>query len=456
MHRTVVLDVVGLSRRLLSGQQTPRLSALLPNSAPIRTIIPAVTCSVQSTYLTGRLPSSHGIVANGWYFRDLGEVLFWRQSNRLVQGEKLWDEARRRDAAFTVANTFWWYAMNTDADYTVTPRPLYCADGRKLPDCYSFPLDLRARFTSDFGPFPLFQFWGPATSIASSEWIARAAMAIEEQFRPSLQLVYLPHLDYGLQKLGPQGDIAQDLAEIDALCGRLLDFFEERHCRVVILSEYGITPVSRPIHPNRILREAGLISLKVDLGRETLDPGSSRAFAVADHQLCHVYVRDRKDIARVRELFSGLPGVEQVLDDAGKRAHGLDHERSGELVLLAAADSWFTYYWWLDDSMAPDYARTVNIHAKPGYDPCELFLDPAIAFPRLKIATTLARKLLGFRYLMEVIPLDATLVKGSHGRLTDDDADGPLLMSNAPQLLGKDVIAATDVHDLLLRHVFSA
>jgi predicted AlkP superfamily pyrophosphatase or phosphodiesterase len=164
---------------------------------------------------------------------------------------------------------------------------------------------------------------------------------------------------------------------------------------VVILSEYGITPVSRPIHPNRILREAGLISLKVDLGRETLDPGSSRAFAVADHQLCHVYVRDRKDIARVRELFSGLPGVEQVLDDAGKRAHGLDHERSGELVLLAAADSWFTYYWWLADAMAPDYARTVNIHAKPGYDPCELFLDPAIAFPRLKIATTLARKTAG-------------------------------------------------------------
>lgn len=455
MHRTVVLNVVGLTRNLLGGAHTPRLSALLRNSISIRAIAPAVTCSMQSTYLTGRLPSSHGIVGNGWYFRDLGEVLFWRQSNRLVQGEKIWDEARRRNPEFSVANTFWWYAMNTGADYTLTPRPLYCSDGRKLPDCYSAPLELRERFNREFGQFPLFQFWGPATSIVSSEWIGKAAMAIEEQYRPSLQLVYLPHLDYCLQKKGPHGDISQDLEEIDSLCGRLLDFFQARGCRVVVLSEYGITPVSRPIHPNRILREAGLLSLKIDLGREYLDPGTSRAFAVSDHQICHVYVRDKKDISAVRDLFARQPGVEQVLDDAGKKSHGLDHERSGELVLVASTDSWFTYYWWLDDTLSPDYARTVNIHAKPGYDPCELFLDPALSLPKLKIAATLARKMLGFRYLMEVIPLDATLVKGSHGRITDDDADGPLLMSSAPQLLGRDAIDATLVHDLLLSHVFS-
>jgi predicted AlkP superfamily pyrophosphatase or phosphodiesterase len=455
VQRTVVLDVVGLTRALLGGPHTPHLNALLPNSIPIRTIIPAVTCSVQATYLTGRPPSGHGIVGNGWYFRDLGEVLFWRQSNQLVQGEKIWDAARRRDPAFTVANTFWWYAMNTGADTTLTPRPLYCADGRKLPDCYSAPLDLRDRCNREFGQFPLFQFWGPTTSIASSEWIGKAAMAIEEQFRPTLQLVYLPHLDYVLQKVGPQGNIAKDLAEIDALCGRLLDFFQERKCRVVALSEYGITPASRPIHPNRILREAGLLSLKIDLGREYLDPGTSRAFAVADHQVCHVHVRAARDIAAVKSLFAQLPGVEQVLDQEGKRACGLDHERSGELVLVAAADSWFTYYWWLDDHRAPDYARTVNIHAKPGYDPCELFLDPDIALPKLKIATILARKILGFRYLMDVIPLDATLVKGSHGRISDDPEAGPLLMSSAPQLLDRDAIQAADVHDLLLRHVFS-
>lgn len=455
MQRTVVLNVVGLTRALLGGPHTPRLNALLPNSIPIQTITPAVTCSVQATYLTGRSPASHGIVGNGWYFRDLGEVHFWRQSNKLIQGEKLWDEARRRNPAFTVANTFWWYAMNTGADYTLTPRPLYCADGRKLPDCYSAPLELRDHLNRDFGQFPLFKFWGPATSIASSGWIGKSAMAIEEQFRPTLQLVYLPHLDYCLQKVGAKGDIEKDLAEIDALCGQLLDFFKERDCRVVVLSEYGITPVNRPVHPNRILREAGLLSLKVDLGREYLDPGTSRAFAVADHQVCHIYVRDTRDILTIKSIFSRIQGIEQVLDHEGKKACGLDHKRSGDLVLVASANSWFTYYWWLDDHRAPDYARTVNIHAKPGYDPCELFLDPAISFPKLKIATLLAKKILGFRYLMDVIPLDATLVRGSHGRITDAPEDGPLLLSSAVNLLDSDAIKATDVYDLLLRHVFS-
>jgi predicted AlkP superfamily pyrophosphatase or phosphodiesterase len=312
---------------------------------------------------------------------------------------------------------------------------------------------LRERFNAEFGQFPLFQFWGPATSILSSQWIGRAAMAIEERYRPTLQLVYLPHLDYCLQKLGPQGEISEDLAGIDALCGELLDYFRERGCRVVVLSEYGITQVQRPIHPNRVLREAGLLSLKLDLGREYLDPGTSRAFAVADHQVAHVYVRDRRDLTAVSAVLRALPGVEQVLDREGKRAHGLDHERSGDLVLIADASSWFTYYWWLDDARAPDYARTVNIHAKPGYDPCELFVDPAIPFPKLKLAWTLARKICGFRYLMELIPLDATLVKGSHGRVTDDPAAGPLFMTSEPRLLGEGSLQAADVYHLLLRHL---
>jgi len=455
MRRTVVLDVVGLSRALLGGPHTPRLNALLPNSVPIRAITPAVTCSVQATYLTGRTPAGHGIVGNGWYFRDLDEVLFWRQSNQLVQGGKLWDEARRRDPGFTVANTFWWYAMNTGADITLTPRPLYCADGRKLPDCYSVPAALRERFNREFGQFPLFQFWGPATSIASSEWIAKAAMAVEREFRPTLQLVYLPHLDYCLQKFGPGGAIERDLAEIDGLCGTLLDDFRERGCRVVVLSEYGITSVERPVYPNRLLRETGLLSLKVDLEREYLDPGASRAFAVADHQVCHIYVRDKRDLPAVQTLFERVPGVAQALDKEGKRACGLDHERAGDLVLVAAADSWFAYYWWRDDRRAPDYARTVNIHAKPGYDPCELFFDPAIRLPKARIAAKLARKLLGFRYVMDVIPLDATLVKGSHGRVTDDLADGPLLMTDTPMLLDGDVIEAADVYNLIVRHIFA-
>jgi predicted AlkP superfamily pyrophosphatase or phosphodiesterase len=453
MERTVVLDVVGLSEGLL-GSRTPRLSAFCGTRALIEPAIPAVTCAVQATYLTGTLPAQHGIVANGWYFRDLNEVWFWRQSNRLVQGPKLWDIARDRDPSFTCSNTFWWYAMATRADITLTPRPLYAADGLKLPDFYASPLAIRDEFNRRFGTFPLFEFWGPRTSIHSSEWIAKAAMALEEKFSPSLQLVYLPHLDYCLQRSGPEGDIDRDLAEIDDLCGRVIDFFRGRGCRVIVLSEYGIAPVSRPIHPNRILRDAGLLNVKIDLGLEYLDPGSSRAFAVSDHQIAHVYIEQSEDIQSVRELFEAVPGVDAVLGEDGKREIGLDHPRSGELVLLSDPESWFTYYFWQDDAVAPDYARMVDIHKKPGFDPAELFIDPAIRLPMLKVGGILARKALGFRYKMDVTPLDATLVKGSHGVVTGDPHDRPVFASSEPRLLDSSSLRAVDVQASILDHLF--
>ena len=453
MKRTVVLNVVGLTRSLID-ENTPCLKSLLPHSVNIDTVTPAVTCTVQSTYLTGKMPSDHGIVANGWYFRDLGEIWFWRQANPLVASPKIWHVAKGRDPSFTCANNFWWYNMVTDADWSITPRPLYCADGRKLPDCYSDPPELREQFNRQFGQFPLFQFWGPGASIVSSEWIGKAGRAVEEMFQPTLNLIYLPHLDYVLQRVGPGADIQKDLSEIDRLCGQLIDFFLERKCRVVVLSEYGITPVSRAIHPNRLLRKAGYLRLKEDLGREYLDPGRCRAFSVSDHQIAHIYVKDRSDVGEVKRVFEKTPGVGQVLDDEGKRAYGLDHHRSGELVLISEKDSWFTYYYWEEDKKAPDYARTVNIHAKPGYDPCELFIDPAIRLPKMKIAWTLLKKLLGFRYVLEVIPLDSTLVKGSHGRVTDRGDEGPLFMTSEPKLLDHHPVKATEIFNLLLGHVF--
>jgi predicted AlkP superfamily pyrophosphatase or phosphodiesterase len=454
MKRTVVLDVVGLTGALI-GAQTPRLAAFTRTWAHIDPVTPAVTCSAQATYLTGVLPSQHGIVGNGWYFRDLNEIWLWRQSNRLIQAPRIWDTARRRDPGFTCASTFWWYAMATTADVTLTPRPIYCADGLKLPDCYTDPPELRDELTRRLGTFPLFQFWGPATSIASSQWIAEAAMAVEERHRPTLQLVYLPHLDYCLQRLGPRGDITQDLRAIDALCGRLFDYFQNRGLRIVVLSEYGIVPVRRPVHPNRILRAAGYLAVKVDLEREYLDPGRSRAFAVSDHQIAHLYVRSPADIDACRALFESTPGGAAVLDTDGKRQHGLAHERAGELVLLAEPDSWFTYYFWSEDARAPDYARMVDIHRKPGYDPCELFVDPRILVPMLRIGITLARKALGFRYTMEVTPLDATLVKGSHGLGGGAIDERPVFATSEPKLLDDSRLAAVDVHDRLLRHVFA-
>jgi len=430
MRPAILVSVPGLTPRLLDASM-PHLSRLAAQSGmrPLRAVLPAVTCPSQSTMLTGLSPAGHGIVANGWYFRELGEAMLWRQSNRLVQGEKIWEAAKRRDPTFTCANLFWWYAMHTSADISVTPRPMYLADGRKLPDCYAQPAELRDELTRRFGAFPLFRFWGPATSIESSRWIANAALHVRREYAPTLTLIYLPHLDYDLQRLGPgHPRIPPALAAVDALCGEIIADAGRDGAAVIVVSEYGITPVREPVHINRALRQAGLLHVREECGREQLDPSASVAFAVADHQVAHVYVRDGARLAETEALLRGLAGVERVLDQDGKRAAGLDHERSGELVAVARHDAWFTWYHWLDDAKAPDFARTVDIHRKPGYDPVELFIDPAFRFPKLAVATRLARRALGFRTLLDVIPLDASLVRGSHGRPTDDPMDGPLLI----------------------------
>ncbi|MGB8022351.1 MAG: nucleotide pyrophosphatase/phosphodiesterase family protein, partial [Candidatus Nanopelagicales bacterium] len=370
MRRTLVIDVVGLTPSLL--QHAPNLKALAERGTmrPLTTVTPAVTTTVQSTFVTGTLPREHGIVANGWYFRDLAEVWLWRQSNRLVSGEKLWDAARRIDPGFTCAKLFWWYNMYSTADYTVTPRPMYPADGRKLPDIYTQPAELRDELQGALGQFPLFRFWGPTADIECSRWIGRSALHVFERHHPTLTLVYLPHLDYNLQRFGPDfPGVERDVAAVDEVCGELIAAADRAGAEVVVLSEYGITPVSNPVHVNRALRRAGWLRVRDELGHEQLDAGASDAFAVADHQVAHVYVARPELVPEVDRLLRSLPGVERVLDEAGKRELGLDHQRSGELVAIAEANSWFTYYHFLDEDRAPDYARTVDIHRKPGYDP---------------------------------------------------------------------------------------
>ncbi|KJH73350.1 alkaline phosphatase family protein [Aliterella atlantica] len=454
MQKTVVLNVVGLTSNLL-GEHTPFLSQWVSKGkvANIKPVLPAVTCSVQATYLTGKLPNEHGIVANGWYFRDECEVKFWRQSNKLVQAPKLWDIAKTIDPTFTCANLFWWYNMYSSVDYAVTPRPMYPADGRKIPDIYTQPSEMRSHLNADLGQFPLFNFWGPNTSIASSKWIAESAKWTEERYNPTLTLVYLPHLDYCLQRFGPNdAKIYPDLQEIDAVCADLINFYESRNAQVIVLSEYGISEVSRPVHLNRVLRENGLLQVREELGRELLDPGASIAFAVADHQVAHVYVNDPVYIAKVRDILESIEGVAQVLED-DKQSYHLNHARSGELVAIAAPDSWFTYYYWLNDSFAPDFAQTVDIHRKPGYDPVELFINPQFKFPLLNVGAKLLKKKLGFRYLMDVIPLDASLVRGSHGSINVPPQEEPLFISQNSACLHTNAIAATDVCQLILQHL---
>jgi predicted AlkP superfamily pyrophosphatase or phosphodiesterase len=455
----VVINVVGLTQAML-GDGTPHLTRLASEgfARPMGTILPAVTCSAQATLLTGTLPREHGIVANGWYFRDLAEILFWRQSNRLVRGERLYEAAQRRDPHYTTAKMFWWYNMYAPVEWSMTPRPSYPADGRKIPDSYSQPEGLRDELQATLGVFPLFKFWGPTANIESSRWIADATIEVMRRHNPTLTLVYLPHLDYNLQRLGPLDPrIAADLRDIDAEAGKLIDAARQRGADVAALSEYAITEVSQPVHINRVLREQGYLKARREpLGWETLDAGGCRAFAVADHQVAHVYVQRAEDVAAVKTLLSATEGIEHVLDHQEQAAFGIDHPRSGELVAIAAPKAWFTYYFWLDDALAPDYARTVDIHRKPGYDPVELFIDPEIKLPKLRVARRLARKLLGFRYYMDVIGLDAAMVRGSHGRLPaagKEASEGPAFICSS-RSIARDAIAMTDVKSLLLELQF--
>ena len=459
MQRTLVILAVGLAPNLI-GAHTPNLSRLVARGAmrPLDTVTPAVTCTVQSTLLTGLMPSGHGAVANGWYFKDLRQVLLWRQPNNLVGGEKIWEAAKARDPDFTCAKMFWWYNMYASADWTDTPRPMYPSDGRKIPDHYTQPMELRDELDARLGQFPLFKFWGPVADISSSDWIARATLHMMETRQPTLTLTYLPHLDYNLQRLGPDLShprIQNDLEEIDACCGMLIDHAEKTGQQVIVVSEYGITKATDAIHINRALRQAGLIAWRMELGREMFDAGASEAFALADHQIAHVYVKDPGRIEEVRHLIGGLDGVEAVWGAEEMRANGLDHERSGDLVAVARADRWFSYYYWLDDAVAPDYARTVDIHQKPGYDPVELFLDPDMPAVKLQAAFKLAKRKLGFRGLMDVISCSRTdLVKGTHGRITDDPDEGPLVISSNPDLLPEGPLHATDFKALTLAHIF--
>jgi predicted AlkP superfamily pyrophosphatase or phosphodiesterase len=451
-RRLVVLNVVGLTEEVVAS--TTRIKAFRDrhSGVPILPVFPAVTCSAQSTYLTGLPPSGHGVVANGWHNRELAETHFWKQSNRLVHGRKIWEELRELVPGFTCAKLFWWFNMYSSADYAITPRPMYPADGRKFFDIYSWPYSIRPEIKGDLGEFPFHGFWGPGAGVATpqggrtsaTDWIADSAVWIEKRFSPTLNLVYLPHLDYNLQRHGPRDPrVRQDYREIDAIVGRLVDFFESRQVDVI----------NRPIHLNRLFREEHWLTVKDELGLELLDAGASKVFAVADHQIAHIYVNEPGLLSRVRGLLEKTPGVGAVLGPVEKARLGIDHSRSGDLVAVAEEDAWFTYYYWLDDRRAPDFARCVDIHRKPGYDPVELFIDPALKFPKLKILARLAQKKLGFRMLMDVIPLDASLVRGSHGARPARLSDYPVYISSRPEFTPRGEMQPGDVYHAIRRHL---
>jgi predicted AlkP superfamily pyrophosphatase or phosphodiesterase len=453
MSPLILINAVGLTPRLLPFG--PRLSALAERGwmRPLREVIPAVTCTAQATMLTGVEPSQHGIVGNGWLFRDTMEVRFWQQSNRLMQSEPLYRTARRRarerGRSFRCAKLFWWFNQGADVDLSVTPKPYYAANGDKSFGISGTPEELCPRLEKELGAFPFFTFWGPNAGLPCTQWIARAAESVVRRDRPDLTLVYLPHLDYDPQRHGPAGcDMKKLVKELDDSCEPLLAAAQEIGASVWVVSEYGHVQVSRPVHVNRELRRAGLLTVRPGPFGEILETFQSRAFAVCDHQLAQVYVRDSIDISPVRDILRRLTGVAHVLSGEERTEIGLTHDRAGELVLLSEPDAWFAYPFWLDDRLAPDYARTVDIHRKPGYDPCELFFDPKLLWPKGRAIRRLIQKKLGFRTLFDVVPLDASLVKGSHG-LRAPSTDRPLLIGDGPAPDASD-LPMTAVRDRVL------
>jgi predicted AlkP superfamily pyrophosphatase or phosphodiesterase len=456
MQPLVLLNTVGLTSRHLP--LAPRLHALAQRGwqRPLREVLPAVTCTAQATMLTGKLPREHGIVGNGWLYRDTMEIRFWQQSNRLLQAEPLYATARRRAAErgerFRCAKLFWWFNQGAAVDISVTPKPHYGADGNKAFDILAFPDGLAERLKQKIGAFPFPTFWGPRAGLPCSEWIGRCAAEVltSPDGPPELTLVYLPHLDYDTQRWGPAGCDWNKLAgELDAAVAPILDAASKVGARVWVVNEYAHVQVSQPILVNRALRQAGLLAARSGPFGEQLDTFASRAFAVCDHQLAHVYVAHPADVPRVQELLAALSGVGRILAGEQRSEVALDHGRSGEIVLFAQPNAWFAYPFWLDDHQAPDYARTIDIHRKPGYDPCELFLNPKLWWPTGRVLRRLLAKKLGFRTLFDVVPLDSRLVRGSHGLAAPEPNDCPVLIGDgAPPT--ESSIAQSDIHALVM------
>ncbi|QDU63407.1 Type I phosphodiesterase / nucleotide pyrophosphatase [Planctomycetes bacterium Pan216] len=451
----IVANTVGLTGRWLD--HAPRLKALTERGwkRSLTEVLPAVTSTCQATFLTGRHPDEHGIVANGWLFRDTMEVRFWQQSNRLLQAEPLYTTLRRqaheRGKDFRCAKLFWWFNQGADVALSVTPKPYYGADGNKVFGISGAPSALPRKLEEDLGPFPFATFWGPMAGLPATAWIARAAAEVVQRERPDLTLVYLPHLDYDPQRHGPSGtDMARVVGELDDAMVPLLNAAQSSGARLWILNEYGHRDVSRPLFPNRWLREAGLLTVRQGPFGETIDLFESRAVAVCDHQLCHLYVNSPNDIGRVVETIGTRAGLGRIVTGDERADLHLDHERSGEVVLLSEPDAWFAYPYWNDDRLAPDFARTVDIHRKIGFDPCEMFFDPELRWPKARAARRLLQKKLGFRTLFDVVPLDATLVRGSHGLPAEDPRDRPLLIGDGPAPDAGDSIPQTAVHELML------
>lgn len=435
----ILLTIPGL--RPSDVSRMPNLQALCASGdqASIQHSFPCVTWPSQANVLTGKLPREHGVVANGFYWRDRREVEMWTAWNEKIDAPQIWDRLHDRDRSLTSAAWFPMLSKGSGADQVCMPAPIHNPDGSETMWCYTKPQEFYGELMESLGAFPLHHFWGPLANIKSSQWIADSAVKMAQTFRPRFNYIYLPHLDYAAQKIGPNSEEAlQATTELDELIGRfspqMSSAYQEGPLIWVVVSEYVMTEVDHVLYPNRILREAGLLKVKAEPQSEgELLDFESDAWALVDHQFSHVFVRDADPelISRVAKLFAGQEGIDEVLFGDDRRKYGMDHPRSGEVILISTSNSWQAYYWWEDDSRAPTFARNVDIHRKPGYDPVEMHLD----------------------FATRSVPLDATLIGGSHGAPPKSDAQRGALLCSQPGVFPESIVSDVDIADRLLRLV---
>lgn len=428
----VVLDIVGLDvKHLLSSSTSASSDSKIPNISGLvqqegefgylKPVFPSVTCTVQSSILTGKYPNEHGIISNGMFDRVNLQTLFWEQSTNLVQSEKIWDHIKQKNQSAKTALLFWQNSMYSNNDFVISPRPIHLENGQMDMWCYSKPVDYYERLAQKIGEFNLLNYWGPFASFNSSDWITKSVEYTIENNRPQLLFAYFPQIDYSAQKFGKSSpEVTNDLQKIDESVGKIINAVKSAgiydETEFILISEYGFNDVNGAVPINRILREKGLLKVRTIKGKEYIDFEFSHAFAMVDHQIAHIYLNNegKESKEKIKKFLADISGIETVCDLDEKRNLHIDHERSGELIVIAEKDKWFSYYWWFEENTdpslsnpgtkesnadegsdkAPTFTKTVDIHRKPGYDPLDLFFDP----------------------IKKSISTNTSLIKGSHGR----------------------------------------
>lgn len=426
----LLLSIPGLRAEDLS--RMPTLAALAADGAsvPLDPGFPAVTCPVQATLTTGAMPAAHGIVANGLVDRRSHHLEMWISPDGVHRAPRIWDTLKAARPDLRTAAWFLLQSKHATADLVCLPAPKHNPDGSETMWCHTNPEPLYATLRDRLGEFPLHKFWGPIAGIESSRWIARSFIEAARPAPPHFAVVYLPHLDYAAQRTGPDSPPAlAACGELDAEIATLIDDYRQiiggGELIVLVAGEYRIRPVTHTLFPNRILREAGLLAVRETSDGELLDIAASPAWALADHQVSNIYLRDGGDrslVDSIAGLFRNLAGVARVLtgDDlvaAGLAAAAVQDQcsRCGDVVIESTPDSWQAYHYWLDDAKAPGFARTIDIHRKPGYDPLELHIDRA-KLPAVSI------------------PLDTALVRGSHGARDLANPHETIFIASRPDL----------------------